>query len=164
MEQTRWLSPSEQQSWRAWLAAGAAIAERTEQDMKRENDLSMAEYEILVQLSETPCRRLRMTDLADRTLASKSRLSHQVARMEQAGLVVREGCPEDRRGSYAVLTDMGWNRLVAAAPSHVECVRRYLLDALTAEEFALLGALSEKVVAHSQDRHDNERVSELTAH
>jgi DNA-binding MarR family transcriptional regulator len=163
MEDTRWLSQSEQQSWRSWLKAVAVTTERTEQDMKRDNDMSMAEYEVLVRLSESPGRRLRMTDLADRTLASKSRLSHQVARMEAAGLVGREGCAEDRRGAYAVLTELGWNRLVAAAPSHVESVRSTFLDALTAEEFALLGALSAKVVAHAQDRHDNEHVSSLTA-
>ena len=164
MDETRWLTIDEQKSWRSWLAASALLAEHTEQDMKRDNDLSMAEYEVLVRLSEAPGRRLRMSDLADRTLASKSRLSHQVARMESAGLVGREGCPEDRRGSYAVLTEMGWNRLVAAAPSHIESVRSGFLDALTAEEFAVLGGLCAKVVALLQDRHDNEHVSGLVTH
>lgn len=142
-----------------WLTAAARVGERCEHDMKRDSDLSMAEYEVLVRLSEAPARRLRMSDLAGRTLASKSRLSHQIARMEASGLVIREGCPEDRRGAYAVLSELGWNRLVVAAPNHVETVRSVFLDALTPEEFALLGALSNKVVTHLQGQHDNERVS-----
>ena len=161
MDETRWLSTAEQCSWRAWLAATALVAERAEHEMKRDSDLSLAEYEVLVRLSEAPGRRLRMSELADRTLASKSRLSHQVARMEAAGLVLREGCPQDGRVAYAVLTDIGWNRLVAAAPEHVEGVRRAFLDALTPEEFALLGAICAKVVTHLQEQHDNERVSGL---
>ena len=159
MADTRWLTTDEQVSWRAWLTAGALVSERTEQEMKRVHDLTMPEYEVLVRLSEAPERRLRMTALAGRTLASKSRLSHQISRMESAGLVARVDCPEDRRGAYAELTELGWNRLVAAAPSHIASVRRTLLDALTAEEFALLGSLCTKVVTHSQDRHDNEQVS-----
>jgi DNA-binding MarR family transcriptional regulator len=87
-----------------------------------------------------------MSELAGRTLASKSRLSHQISRMESAGLVRREDCPEDRRGAYAVLTDDGWDRLVAAAPDHVESVRTWLLDAMTPEEFGQLGALCDKVL------------------
>ena len=164
MAETRWLTTDEQLSWRSWLAAGALVSERTEQEMKRAHDLTMAEYEVLVRLSESPGRRLRMTALAGRTLASKSRLSHQISRMEAAGLVARVDCPEDRRGAYAELTELGWNRLVAAAPSHIDCVRRTFLDALTAEEFALLGSLCTKVVTHSQERHDNERVSGMLPH
>jgi DNA-binding MarR family transcriptional regulator len=122
------------------------LTERLEHDLKDAHGLSNQEYEVMVRLSEAPDRRLRMSELAGRTLASKSRLSHQIARMEADGLVRREDCPEDRRGQYAVLTEAGWQRLVAAAPDHVESVRTWLLDAMTPAEFAQLGALCEKVV------------------
>ena len=87
-----------------------------------------------------------MSDLAGRTLASKSRLSHQISRMEEAGLVRRQGCESDRRGSWAVLTEQGMTALVAAAPDHVATVRAWLVDTMTPEEFAHLGALSSRVV------------------
>lgn len=144
--QPRWLSEDEQLSWRAWVSMSLLLQERLEHDLKATHGLSSQEYEVLVRLSEAPDRRLRMSELAGRTLASKSRLSHQVSRMETNGLVRREECRTDRRGQLAVLTDEGWERLVAAAPDHVESVRTWLLDALTPEEFAQLGALSTKVV------------------
>lgn len=136
---TRWLSDDEQRHWRAWLAASNLLNDRLSRDLQEQHDLTIADYEILVQLSEAPERRMRMSDLADRTLSSRSRLSHQIDRMAQRDLVAREACVDDRRGSFAVLTDHGWNALVAAAPDHVESVRRHLLDVLTPEEFAALG-------------------------
>jgi DNA-binding MarR family transcriptional regulator len=142
----RWLSEDEQASWRAWISMSTLLTERLEHDLKDAHGLSSQEYEVMVRLSEAPDRRLRMSELAGRTLASKSRLSHQISRMEADGLVRREDCPEDRRGQYAVLTDTGWDRLVAAAPDHVESVRTWLLDAMTPEEFARLGELCAKVV------------------
>ncbi len=141
----RWLSAEEQSSWRAWISANVLLQERLERDLKAQHGLSMAEYEVMVRLSEAPEHRLRMSELAGRTLASKSRLSHQISRMEQAGLVRRQGCAEDRRGAFAVLTDTGWEALVAAAPDHVASVRAWLVDLLTPEEFAQLGTLSARV-------------------
>jgi len=142
----RWLSEEEQRSWRSWIRMSTLLAERLEHDLKDSHGLSNQEYEVMVRLSEAPDRRLRMSDLAGRTLASKSRLSHQISRMEADGLVRREDCAEDRRGQYAVLTDAGWDRLVAAAPDHVESVRTWLLDAMSPEEFAELGRLCDRVV------------------
>jgi DNA-binding MarR family transcriptional regulator len=144
----RWLTTDEQRAWRSYLAATLLLTERLERDLKSARDLSLAEYEILVRLSEAPGRRLRMSELASRTLASKSRLSHQVSRMEADGLLRREQSPEDRRGAYAVLTDAGWALLVDAAPEHVQSVRTQFVDALTTEEFAELGRLCQKVVDH----------------
>ena len=86
-----------------------------------------------------------MSELALKTQASKSRLSHQISRMEADGLVRREECPEDRRGAYAVLTEAGFQQLVDAAPDHVASVRHWLVDALTPEEFLQLGALCAQV-------------------
>ena len=116
-------------------------------NLQNQHGLTIADYEILVQLSETENRRMPMSELAQSTLASRSRLSHQVGRMEAAGLVIREECTEDRRGSFAVLTEAGWQALVAAAPSHVTGVRANLVDVLTKSEFKALGDACQKVVA-----------------
>jgi len=142
---TRWLNGAEQQHWRAYLAATQLLADRLQRDLQETHGLSSADYEILVRLSEAEDRRLRMSELADRALSSRSRLSHQVGRMEAAGLVERVACDDDRRGHWAVLTDAGWQTLVAAAPDHVESVRTHLLDPLTPAEFAALGKACAKV-------------------
>ena len=88
---------------------------------------------------------MRMSTLADHTLLSRSRLSHQVDRMAKAGLVERQVCEQDGRGMYAVMTDHGWETIVKAAPDHVESVRRHLLDVLTPEEFRAFGEACIKV-------------------
>jgi DNA-binding MarR family transcriptional regulator len=142
---TRWLSADEQRHWRAWLAASILLNDRLSRDLQEQHGLTTADYEILVHLSEAPNRRLRMSELAERALSSRSRLSHQIDRMRRAGLVDRESCADDRRGAFAVLTDHGWNVLVASAPDHVEGVRRQLIDVLTPEEFAALGQACAKV-------------------
>lgn len=144
---TKWLSPAEQASWRAWLATTTLLADRLERELQAQHDLTGQDYEILARLSETPDRRVRMSDLAEITLSSRSRLSHQIDRMVARGLVNRERCADDRRGSFAVLTDTGWATLVAAAPDHVASVRSHLVDVLSPEEFAALGAICRKILA-----------------
>lgn len=142
---TRWLSDDEQASWRALIAVWMLLPDRLSRDLQDEAGISLADYEILVNLSESPDRRLRMSELADRTLSSRSRLSHQVDRLTDAGLVDREPCSEDRRGYFAVLTPQGWDFLVASAPTHVASVRAHLVNVLTPREFAELGRLCAKV-------------------
>lgn len=144
---TRWLSEAEQVSWRSWLSANLLLPDRLGRDLQAEAGLTLADYEILVRLSEAPDRRVRLSDLASQTLSSRSRLSHQMDRMQNAGYVRREECEDDKRGFYAVLTDQGWEMLVASAPVHVESVRRRLVDVLTPEEFATLGRINAKIVA-----------------
>lgn len=143
---TRWLTEDEQRSWRAWLSASVLLTDRLSRDLQEQHGLTIADYEILVRLSEIPDRRMRMSELADATLSSRSRLSHQIDRMHKAGLVDRQECVQDRRGFFAVLTDAGYDRLVAAAPKHVESVRRRIVDVLTPEEFAELGRINQKLV------------------
>jgi len=145
---TRWLNEDEQRSWRAWLSVSQLLHDRLTRELQAQHGLTMADYEILVRLSEIPERRMRMSDLADVTLSSRSRLSHQIDRMEKAGLVERQHCTDDRRGAFAVLTDLGWETLVATAPDHVESVRTHLVDQLTPQEFAALGAACQKVADH----------------
>ena len=142
---TRWLTDDEQQAWRAWIAASLLLPDRLSRELQERADISLPDYEILVYLSEAPDRRLRMSELAERTLSSRSRLSHQIDRMEGAGLVARFVCTEDRRGSFAALTEEGWSTLVAAAPDHVASVRSHLVDALTPEEFRALGSACQKI-------------------
>lgn len=141
----RWLSTDEQRAWRGWISAHILLMEVLDRDMKAEHGIAMADYEILVRLSEAPDRQLRMSELAAVTLSSRSRLSHQIARMESDGWVTRRDCATDRRGTLAEMTDAGWDLLVRAAPSHVTSVRRHLVDVLTTDEFAAAGAAGQKV-------------------
>jgi len=147
---TEWLTTEQQQTWRAYLAATTLLAEKLSRELQAAHGLTMADYEILVRLSEAPDRRLRMSQLASHTLSSRSRLSHQVDRLEKAGLVERQACEDDRRGANAVLTEQGWTLLVAAAPDHVEGVRRHFVDLLTDEQFAQVGAALGIVAGHLQ--------------
>lgn len=142
---TRWLSEDEQRAWRAWISASQLVNHRLSQDLQRKHGLTLADYEILVQLSESPDRRMRMSELADRTYASRSRLSHQVDRMVKKGFVERQECTVDKRGLFAVLTDDGWAAIVSAAPDHVASVREHLVDVLPSKEFAALGSACETV-------------------
>jgi len=146
----RWLSDEEQRAWRAFLAGSQLLMHQLGRELQYEHGLTHNDYEILVQLSESPDRRMRMTDLAERCRLSKSRLSHQISRMEEAGLVARATCPSDRRGAFAVLTDEGMRRLEKAAPSHVEGVRDHFIDRLTSDELAALAAAFRRVADHLQ--------------
>ena len=145
---TRWLSASEQERWRAWIASRILLDEQLNRVLVEKHGLTLADYELLVRLSEAPDRRLRMSELAHMTLASRSRLSHHIDRLVQAGLVERAQCAEDRRGSFAVLTEAGWQRLASAAPDHVESVREYFLDALDPHAFEELGAACQRIADH----------------
>ncbi len=145
---TQWLDEAQQQHWRAWLAANTLLLDAFSRDLQEAHGLTMADYEILVRLSESADWRMRMSDLAEATLSSRSRLSHQIDRMERAGFVERVACTDDKRGYFAVLTDAGWDILVAAAPCHVMSVRERIVDVLTPEEFAALGNASKRLLDH----------------
>ncbi|MCF0091747.1 MULTISPECIES: MarR family winged helix-turn-helix transcriptional regulator [unclassified Micromonospora] len=145
---TRWLDPDEQRTWRAFLAASRALMDTLDRELQRDAGMPHAYYEILVRLSEAPGRQLRMSDLADAAGSSRSRLSHAVARLEAAGWVRREDCPTDRRGQIAVLTDDGFATLAAAAPGHVEGVRRHLFDPLSPAQVDQLRRISETLAEH----------------
>jgi len=136
---TRWLTEDEQRLWRGWLAASMLLPERLNRDLQEQHGLTGTDYQVLVELSESPERRMRMSTLAERTQLSRSRLSHQIDRMTTAGLVNRQECAQDGRGMFAVLTAQGWETIVAAAPDHVESVRRHLVDRLTPEQFEAFG-------------------------
>jgi len=143
---TRWLSGVEQRYWRSWIAANLLLRDRLSRDLQEDTGLSLPDYEILVRLSESPERRMRMSELAEVTLSSRSRLSHQIDRMQKAGYIERQECAQDRRGYFAVLTDTGYEALVAAAPKHVDSVRQRIVDVLTPEEFVEFGRLNQKLI------------------
>lgn len=148
MEHTRWLTEDEQRTWRSFLSAGRLLFDRLDRQLHQDADLPHAYYEIMVRLSEAPDRTLRMSELAENSLSSRSRLSHAVARLEEAGWIVRRACETDRRGSFAHLTDEGLARLAGAAPGHVETVRANLFDHLTVEQQHSLREISETLLRH----------------
>ena len=146
MPDPQWLSESEQQAWRAYLESTKVLFDMLDRELQRSADLPHTYYEILVRLSEAPQRSLRMSELADVTLSSRSRLSHAVTRLEERGWVQRVDCPTDRRGQLAVLTDAGFEVLRKAAPLHVESVRRYVIDGLSPEQIDQLRVIGETIV------------------
>ncbi|MEU7744776.1 MarR family transcriptional regulator [Nonomuraea sp. NPDC049158] len=147
MSAPRWLSPAEQRAWRTHLALHKLLMHRLDRELQ-EHSLSVNDYEILVNLSESPDHRMRMSDLADATIQSRSRLSHQISRMEAKGLVVREDCHDDRRGTFAVLTSEGWATIERVAPDHVTSVREHFVDRLTDDQLDALVAAYEPIVEH----------------
>jgi DNA-binding MarR family transcriptional regulator len=145
---TRWLDAEEQRAWRAWLYSTQLLHDRLDRELTRATGISHAYYEILVQLSETPDRMMRMSELADRCLSSRSRLSHAVSRLEERGWIRRQECAEDGRGLLAVLTDEGFAALEAAAPIHVEGVRTHLFDQLSPAQVAAMRDIGETLLRH----------------
>lgn len=143
----RWLTATEQRAWRSYMEGNQRLMEVLNRDLQDAHDLSLAEYRILVLLSEAPNGSLRMSDLADGVLSSRSRLTHQIRRMEVQGMVMRDTCLEDGRGVLAVLTEEGHRRHAEAAPTHVASVRRNLIDLLTKSQLRVLAEIFEKVEA-----------------
>ncbi|MFM8205046.1 MAG: MarR family winged helix-turn-helix transcriptional regulator [Actinomycetales bacterium] len=131
--ETKWLNPREMKAWRSYIIASRRLLDALEMDLEG-HDLSMADYEVMAQLSEAPGRRMRMSELAELAMISKSRLSHRMKVMEKAGWIKREECSEDRRGYWAVMTEKGWRAIVAAAPDHVASVRKRFIDQLSSKD------------------------------
>jgi DNA-binding MarR family transcriptional regulator len=147
MAGTRWLSADEQRAWRSYLEATLLLFDELDRQMQQDSGMPHAYYEILVRLSETEGRAMRMSELAVGTRSSRSRLSHAVARLEERGWVERQDCPTDRRGQVAHLTDKGFEVLAAAAPSHVEAVRAHVIDRLTPEQINQLSDIGTALIA-----------------
>jgi DNA-binding MarR family transcriptional regulator len=144
----RWLDAEEQKAWRAWLYSTQLLQDRLDRELMHSTGISHAYYEILVALSETPGRMMRMSELADRCLSSRSRLSHAVSRLEERGWIRRQVCAEDGRGQLAVLTDDGFAALEAAAPVHVESVRTHLFDQLSPQQVEHMRDIGETLLHH----------------
>jgi DNA-binding MarR family transcriptional regulator len=141
-----WLTGEEQRAWRGYIRLAQLLMRQLDRDL-HPFGLSMHDYEILVELSEAPGSRMRMTELAERTAQSRSRLSHQVNRMEGKGLVSREGCAGDKRGTFAVLTAHGTATIVQVAPFHVASVREHFIDQLDPGELTALAGACEPALS-----------------
>ena len=149
----RWLTDEEQRVWRAYLHATTLLEDHLDRQLQRDAGMPHIYYGLLVQLSQAPRRRKRMTELAIDAKITRSRLSHAVARLEKNGWVRREDCPSDKRGQNAVLTDDGFAVLERAAPDHVEAVRQAMFDRLTPEQVKQLGEIM-RVMAEGLQPHD----------
>ncbi len=124
----------EQTTWQAYFEATRLLFEELDRRVNQDAGISLADFGLLARLAEADEFGMRMSDLADSTVSSRSRISHAVDRLETLGLVERRACPTDRRGSYASLTGSGREKLAQALPGHAETVRRHLLDQLSEEE------------------------------
>jgi DNA-binding MarR family transcriptional regulator len=134
----RWLTADEMNAWLPLAKILTKLPAALDAQLRRDAGMSHFEYFVLAMLSEAPQWTLRMSDLAERTSSSLSRLSHVMTRLEQRGWARREPCPDDGRYINAVLTPAGWDKVVATAPGHVECVRRLVIDALARAQIAQL--------------------------
>ncbi|MFE6665767.1 MarR family winged helix-turn-helix transcriptional regulator [Streptomyces sp. NPDC057697] len=146
----RWLSDEEQGVWRAYLHATTLLEDHLDRQLQRDAGMPHIYYGLLVQLSQAPRRRMRMTELAKDAKITRSRLSHAVARLEKSGWVRREDCPSDKRGQNAVLTDDGFEMLRRSAPGHVDAVRQAMFDRLTPEQVRSLGEIMQVVATGLQ--------------
>jgi DNA-binding MarR family transcriptional regulator len=130
----RWLDADQQAAWRAWLDVNTRLTARLNRELQASSGLSLADYDVLVALTDVADRSVRMRDLGATLEWEKSRLSKQVTRMESRGLVARRDCADDRRGAFVELTEEGWAAIRAAAPDHVELVHRVVFDGLSPEQ------------------------------
>jgi DNA-binding MarR family transcriptional regulator len=146
--ETRWLSTEQQRYWRAYVIGVTLLNDTLDRELRQAHGLSLAEYEILVRLSESPNRTLRMAQIAESMQHSRSRVTHTVTRMEKAGLIERCAAQGDRRGVEARMTDKGWALLVEAAPTHVTGVREHFVDVASDADFATLGKVMDAVADH----------------
>lgn len=143
------LTPEELTAWRAFIEGSVRVHTRIDEDLKASAGMTLFDYHILVLLSEAPGHRLRMRELADRIAFAPSRLTYQAARMEQKGLITREACEDDARGTYATITPAGLHALRRATPAHVRSIRGGFLDTLDERDIADLHRIFEKAQARS---------------
>ena len=143
----RWLTASEQRAWRNYIEATTLLLDALDRQLQRDAGIPHGYFEILVRLSEPADRTMWMSELADVTRSSRSRLSHAVARLEERGWIERQDCETDRRGQLARLTDTGFAALEAAAPGHVEAVRELVIDRLSPEQVDQLADIAGSVLS-----------------
>jgi DNA-binding MarR family transcriptional regulator len=143
---SRWLTEDEQRAWRGLLRMTSQLNARMNRQLQDDDVISLADYDVLVLLSEIPQGRLRVFEMADALAWEQSRVSHQLARMQRRGLVAREECPTDARGAFVVLTEAGRAAIERAAPAHVEMVRQLVFDGLSRDQLSALTAVSDRVL------------------
>lgn len=144
----RWLNEAEMAAWRSYIVATLRLRQRLHRELTDRHDVSLTDYEVLVCLEMQDGHRMRMSELAVLMGSTKSRLSHQVGRLEDTGMVRRVRDPEDKRGVITELTENGEALLEKAAPTHVEGVREHLIDLLSPEEQATIAGAFDRVLGH----------------
>jgi DNA-binding MarR family transcriptional regulator len=147
VDDTRWLDESELRAWRGFLTMQGQLSARLNRQLQADSDLSLPDFEVLVQLTDSPENRVRAFELARALQWEKSRLSHHLARMHRRGLVGRDECANDARGAFIVITPAGRKAIEEAAPLHVATVRRLFFDGLTPEQLETLEKISDQVLA-----------------
>lgn len=147
----RWLTSEEQATWRDWIFVTARIDATMARELQRKSELSLADYTVLVPLSEHPEQRERIAALAEQLQWDRSRLSHQITRMSKRGLVRRESCAEDGRGAFVVIEPAGMEAIQTAAPGHVECVRNFFFDPLDEKDQKDLARILRKLATQFED-------------
>lgn len=158
---TRWLTPEELRAWRSYLAASWLLEDAVDRQLQQEAGMTHLYYSVLANLSEAPCHRMRMTDLAEALKITRSRLTYVVTRLEKDGTVRREGCPTDGRGSVAALTEAGMALLERTAPGHVGTVRSAVFDHLTTEQVAQLEEICVRITEALQENEERPTCGEL---
>jgi len=143
---TRWLTEQEQRAWRGLLRMTSQLNARMNRELQEQYGISLADYDVLVVLSEAPAGRLRVFEIADTLAWEQSRVSHQLARMQRRGLVTRQECQTDARGAFVVLAEAGRGAIELAAPAHVETVRQLVFDGLGRDQLAALTAVTSRVL------------------
>ncbi len=147
MQEIRWLGRSEETSWRSLQLMQMRLTARLARDLAESSGLSYADYVVLVALTDDPAGSLRLFELASQLGWEKSRLSHQLARMQQRGLVRKERCGTDRRGAVVSVSPLGRQEIQNAAPGHVACVRRFFVDILDADQLRVVEEVAQRVLA-----------------
>jgi DNA-binding MarR family transcriptional regulator len=147
------LTETQQACWRAFIESSWALHTRLEDELRGATGLSMADYHVMVALSEAPGHRIRMGELAGRLVFSPSRLTYQINSMVRRGLVRKQACPADGRGQEAVLTDAGLAELEKAAPLHLATVRDSFIDHLDDADLAVIGRVFAKIASASVAAH-----------
>jgi DNA-binding MarR family transcriptional regulator len=145
MDDSPWLSDEQQAVWRSWLAVSAGLPAALHRQLAADSGLSLPDFDVLVQLSESPEGRLRVTELARALTWERSRVSHHLTRMQKRGLVTREECADDGRGAFVVLTTTGRDAIEQAAPAHVRTVQDLVFAGLDAADLAALGRVLDSV-------------------
>ncbi len=145
MAETRWLAEHELQAWRNLNIMYSQLSGLLARELAG-SGLSYPDYLVLAMLSDLPDQRVRPSEMGCLLGWEKSRVSHHVARMERRGLVGRERCPTDQRGWFIAMTDTGRAAIAAAAPEHVEAVRRHAIGLLTDDEIATLDRICQKIL------------------
>ena len=143
---SQWLTDDEQRAWRGLVQMTSRLDARLNRELQQTSGLSLADYDVLVLLTEAPDGRLRMFELVDDLQWEQSRLSHHIARMQRRGLVAREECTTDKRGAFVVLTDAGRDAIEKAALCHVDLVRRLVFDGLSEEQVAMFESFVSRVL------------------